>query len=43
MAGNPEIEVRIVEDAEHVGVWNAYRDDYTTWLTDFLAKVGSAA
>ena len=42
MAGNPQIEARIVEDAEHVGVWNSYRDDYTTWLTDFLAKVGSA-
>lgn len=42
MAGNSEIEVRVVEDAEHVGVWNTYRDDYTTWLTDFLAQVGSA-
>jgi pimeloyl-ACP methyl ester carboxylesterase len=42
MAGNPEIEVRIVEDAEHVGVWNSYRDDYTAWLTDFLAQVGEA-
>jgi pimeloyl-ACP methyl ester carboxylesterase len=40
MAGNPEIEVRIVDDAEHVGVWNSYRDDYTTWLTDFLGQVG---
>ena len=42
MAGNPQIEARIVEDAEHVGVWNSYRDDYTIWLTDFLAQVGSA-
>jgi hypothetical protein len=42
MAGNPEIEVRIVDEAQHVGVWNSYRDDYTTWLTDFLAQVGSA-
>jgi pimeloyl-ACP methyl ester carboxylesterase len=41
MAGNPAIEVHIVEDAEHVGVWNSYRDDYTTWLTDFLTQVGS--
>lgn len=43
MAGNPEIEVRVVDDAEHVQIWNDYRDDYTTWLTDFLAQVGSAA
>lgn len=43
MAGNPEIEVRVVEDAEHVQIWNDYRDDYTTWLTDFLTQVGSAA
>ena len=30
MAGNSEIEVRVVEDAEHVGIWNSYRDDYTS-------------
>jgi pimeloyl-ACP methyl ester carboxylesterase len=43
MAGNPDIEVRIVDDAEHVGIWNSYRDDYTTWLTDFLSEVGQAS
>lgn len=42
MSGNPEIEVRIVDDAHHVGVWNSYRDDYTAWLTGFLAEVGAA-
>ncbi len=43
MAGNPEIEVHVVEDAEHVGIWNTHRDDYAIWLTDFLVEVGSAA
>ncbi len=42
IAGNSDIEVRIVQGAEHVGVWNSNRDDYTTWLSDFLAQVGSA-
>lgn len=43
MAGNPGIEIRVVEDAEHVGIWNSYRDDYTTWLTAFLTQVGGAS
>jgi pimeloyl-ACP methyl ester carboxylesterase len=43
MAGNPDIDVRIVDDAQHVGIWNSYRDDYTRWLTTFLTDVGRSS